>query len=466
MEFIKFYTHVFLIINLVLLSYIVVFAKRRALDSIYILIVYALSIGCNYRYFGFSMGQILMLVVMLFGCFGNFYGLRTDKYADRGAIKSLVMLYILYMSGVTIIGYICSVSYKVEGSIIQNEFRPIMQIVQLIALMFTVLYAMRLKREESLAVLNIFNKALLFIAFLGILQWVLFLVLRIDIFPIDREYSGIQYGVSALTSAGFVRACSCVGEPKQFAKFMCIGISLELFCGKYGEKKHLNIGRLVIYGGCILMTASATGVLIAVVAFALYFFMKTERKGLACIGVFAGIAMLLIALKMPFVASKIAYHVERGQIPGLEDCDTTVVRWLISEPLYGVFGVGMGNTVCYAHDYIPSREVAYIANYLFTLRRGLIKYIGEGGIVGIFLILGIFYKFINRAKKDRNLVYEIVFLVIMNLFLTLEAIEGLQFILMALISNVAYKPADIEQVKHYSHTRYKNRIHLKGSIAV
>ena len=370
-------------------------------------------------------------------------GLAASAYVRKpgkkaGNIKNAIILYSLYITMVTIAGYFFISHYELRGSIIQNQLRPVVQIVQITVLLYTILVVLKLSYEESVQIIEIFKKTLMFMAILGIVQWIIFLVFRIDLFPMDRGEA-----LSVVTErGGFLRATACLGEPKQLAKFTTLGVCLELFYGKYKNKK-INMLNITIYILATFSSASTTGVLMVGSAIMLYAFMKMKKKGLGIIGIMAGFLLFITILQIPFVAEKISYRVNVwGEIPGLEDCDTAVVRWLIANPAYAICGVGLANTVGYAYEYIPIGS-PWIAYYPFTLRRGIIQYIGEGGIIGTLIMLYIFYKFISRSKDNVNLKYAVIFLVLMNLFLTVESITGVQLLLIAIISNIAYKSKEI-----------------------
>ena len=448
MIFIRLYHYLFLFLYVAILLYYFVVCKCRLKDAIKLIIVFGFCICSDYRFFGFSLAQLLMMAAFILGISWNNYGRITLH--SGGKIRNRILLYTIYMSMITVIGYLAGRGYKVKGSIIQNELRPVMQILQFLVLMYAVAYTLALNREESLEIIEFLNKALVFVAIMGVIQWTLYYFVKIDIFPLVRD----GRGVTSRTAHGFARATSFVGEPKQFAKFMCIGICLELFCLRNRIRGKINIRRLLLFSVCILMTASATGAIIAAAVYGLYFVMKAKKRGLLLIGILIFLIMAAFAIRLPFVSQKVAYTAEMGgEIPFLENCDTAVVRWLMAEPQYGIFGVGMANTVCYAHDYVPSGS-PWIANYIFTLRRGIILYMAEGGIFGTLMVLSVFIGFIRRTGRNTIYRYGLIFLILMNLFLTAEAINGLQFLLMALVSNVGCEEKVDEREQNFIQLLY------------
>lgn len=417
------------------------------LDAVKLVSAFGFCLCCDYRYYGFSLAQIIMLIAFVIGI--GFTHIFRGITKVGGKLRNLLLIYTIYMSSITIIGYLIGKDYRVIGSIFQNELRPVMQISQLVVLMFLVAYATTLDKDSSVEVLELINRAFVLVAVMAVLQWIIYLLFKIDIFPIARDEAWGRVAVSATTSHGFVRATSFVGEPKHLAKFMCIGISFELFCRNYKDNGRINRFRLILYTVCCLMTASATGAIIACAAYGLFFMMKAKKRGLLFIGVWIMVIAAIITLRLPFVYQKIMLNISYGDIPGLENCDTAVVKWLIDKPYFAIFGVGLANAVCFAHEYVP-QGTAWIAYYVFTLRRGLILYLAEGGIVGLSMVIAIFHQFYKKTPQKSLYRYEILFLIIMNLFLTVEAINGMQFMLMALVSNMGRDNNDNLLVKQES----------------
>lgn len=432
MNILTVYSVLFIFLNIVTTIFIIFWSRRKTFDSVLIILCYAYTFGYDYRILGLQLAHILMMFILTCGWSARKLGKKA------GNIKNAVILYSLYITAVTIIGYFFIRHYALRGSIIQNQLRPVVQIIQVIVLLYTVLVVLKFSYEESVQIIEKFKKVLMFIAILGIVQWIIFWAFRIDLFPMDRGEA-----LSVVTErGGFLRATACLGEPKQLAKFTTLGVCLELFYGKYKYEK-INMPNIIIYILATFASASTTGVLMVGSVIMLYAFMKMKKKGLGMIGIIAGLLFFIAILQIPFVAEKISYRVDVwGEIPGLEDCDTAVVRWLIANPIYTIWGVGLANTVGYAYEYIPIGS-PWIAYYPFTLRRGIIQYIGESGIIGTLIMLYIFYQFILRSKKNLNLKYAVIFLVLMNLLLTVESITGVQLLLIALISNIAYKDEKI-----------------------
>ncbi len=444
MDFLSFYRYLFLIICTCISVYYVLLCKNKMRDAVKLVASFGFCLCCDYRFWGFSLAQILLFFAFVFG-FGSTRIYRAYT-GEGGKLRTLIFIYTVYMSFVTIIGYLIGGDYRVLGTAIQNELRPLMQISQLIVLMFLVAYSTTLDKNSSVEILELINRAFVIVALMAVFQWAVYLFFKVDIFPIARDSLSGKVAVSAKTAHGFIRATSFVGEPKHLAKFMCIGISFELFCKNHKERSKINIPRLSLYTIVCLMTASATGAIIACAAYGLYFAMKAKRKGLLLAGLLIVFVAAVFTFRLPFVYQKIALNVSSGDIPGLENCDTAVVKWLLAKPYYSIFGVGMANTVCFAHEYVPS-GTPWIANYVFTLRRGVILYLAEGGIVGLSLILMVFYRFFKRTPSNNMYRYELIFLILMNLFLTVEAINGLQLLLMALVSNIGLNYREEDRIR-------------------
>lgn len=434
MSILTIYSVFFMFLNFLLGFYLLFYSRKKTHDAVVIILCYGYTFGYDYRILGMQLAQLLTLFIMTCGWSIQKVGRKA------GRIKNAILLYGVYIVAITFIGYSFITDYFLKGSVMQNQLRPVVQSLQIIALLYVVLVILKFGYDESVQIIEIFKKMLVFISILGIVQWIIFWIFKVDLFPMDRGYP-----LSVVTDYGkFIRATACLGEPKQLAKFTTLGVCLELFYEKYKRGK-INIKIIAIHVFATFASASTTGVLMVGTGIVLYIYMKTSKKGIGAIGILAGIILFVSAFRIPFVADKIFFRMnEWGEIPMLEDCDTAVVRWLIANPIYSIFGVGLANTVGYAYDYIPHGS-PWIANYPFTLRRGIIQYVGESGIVGVLPLLYVFYRLILRSRQNWELKYAVIFLVLMNLFLTVEAIMGVQLILMALISNVAYECKKLQE---------------------
>lgn len=386
----------------------------------------------DFRLYGFSLMQILLVLIVFFGLTKE----NSSGLIIENDFKSSVLFYTVYFTLVTLIGYFCRSSYKVEGSIIQNELRPIVQSVQMICLFIAVIIVSKFNGEISLKILNSFHKALLFFAILGIVQVFLYAIVGFDILPMRKDFISEINGLSVTAENGILRATAGMGEPKQYAKFMVLGLAIELLLYKIIGNKGVKWKNVILFGLATYFSSSTTGFLIAFVVLIIYVFKRIKRNAAyVLVAVIVLGVMIPLVLKSDVVIDKFEGAEKRGEIVGLEDSDTATVLWLKNEPQYIIFGTGISNTVAYANEYALDSSL-FINRYPYTLRRGIVKTLAEGGIIGLILQLGVILKLYKRFKYNSDLKYFGFFIIIMHFFLTCEAIIEVQMILLALLGGI------------------------------
>lgn len=401
--------------------------------SITILLCFACTYGYSYKLYGaISLVHILLVFMVIF---------KPNEYKEYGMKKRLccsidIFLYVIYVSLVTMVGYFLRSDYILKGSIIQNQFRPVVQIVFMIMTYFAVDSVKELSGAKSRMVLQIVYKFFLMLAIIGIVQEIIYIGTGVDVFPMMKDYAGAE-GVSAISSNSLLRATAGVGEPKQLAKFLSFGFVMQLICHKFLGYERMKLSHIIIFAVGVFCSGSTTGFLIIAVGILFYF--KTKAKGKATgmlIAILLSIILIPAVLSIPAIQSKLSSASSQGEIPGLENSDTAAVRWFINNPRYLFTGVGLANTVAYANEYAPWGSM-FINSHPYTLRRGIIFHLAETGIIGLYLQSCIMRRLYSNVRSTLKISALFLFFTFTYMFLTLEAINQLLLITMALLSNCA-----------------------------
>lgn len=394
-----------------------------------------LCIGCTFFFDYRILGSISIIHILLVIICISDLKIRKNEEPPEDEARFPIYLYILYISIVTIMGYMFKNSYIVRGSIVQNQLRPLVQIIYMIVTYISVISVRKIDSGISKTIIIAVYKTFLILAIIGIFQSIIYSFIGFDILPMRKDFISSSNGLSAVAKNGFLRATAGVGEPKQLAKFLGIGFSLQLILNRFLGYEKIKWVHLIIFLIAIFFTSSTTGFIFAFVGVVFYLLYITQKHPIALI--FFGIVIVLIIplfLSLPVIKDKFDYAESGDEIIGLEDTDTSAVRWLINEPQFLITGVGLSNTVAYANKY-TSKARSYINNYPYTLRRGIVYHLAETGIIGLILQLIIMFAMYHRIRKQSRLSCAFIFICIMYFFVTIEGISQFQMLLLALLSN-------------------------------
>lgn len=387
----------------------------------------------DYRVLGvISLQQISLIMIALL-----YFVLPLDsiKKVNLVHFKKKYLTIFIYFTIVTLLFHFIKFDFKVQGNLVQNELRSVFQIVQMGFLFLASLVILSISNKSAKRIFNYFVLSIVLLAVFGILQEMVYLIFNFDIFPMRKDFFNSLNGITD-KMYGFVRITVGIGEPKQVAKYLNIGLSCFLFAPSllYVKKYRLFLSAIIALG--ILFTFSTTGYIILFSQIFAYILIKYRKKLVTSSILIVSLLLvfLIIFLKSDFFIDKIEYLVSIGDIPLLENSDSAVVKFFIDNPQYIVFGVGIGNIVAFAYPYAPSGS-QYINNAPYTLRRGIIKNLAEGGIIGSILINSLFLSFIKRTKNI-NIKYLIIFFVFYYNFLTVEALNEFFILFITLLYSI------------------------------
>lgn len=402
----------------------------------YLLILF-FSVGSIFLYEYEILGLISLQQILLFGIGLMFFIIYTYRRLDEKdkKLKQFYTIIFVYFSIITIFYHVLRFDFTLYGNFVQNELRSIVQIMQLGSMLLGSLVLLSISKKTTLKVINIFVISILFLAFFGLLQEFIYLLTNFDIFPMRKDFFNPVYGITD-KMYGFVRITVGIGEPKQVAKYLNLGLSCLLFIPSLIKINKFRLASMIVIILSILFTFSTTGYIILFVQLMIYFInrFKQNIKLLILVSLSFLSIFIIIFVNTDFFMDKIIYLVSLGDIPFLENTDSATVKFLINNPWYSLLGVGIGNIVSYAYMYAPSGSL-YINNAPYTLRRGIIKNLAEGGLIGSCLINYVFLYFIKNIR-DNNIRLLIIFLVVFYNFLTVEALNEFLFLFMTLLYNL------------------------------
>ncbi|HCT63594.1 MAG TPA: hypothetical protein DIC19_05790 [Erysipelotrichaceae bacterium] len=424
-----------------LLPYLAIFSiffvKKNLTEYLIILFFTVGSIYLyDYRLFGFiSLQQILMTCIALL-----YFMLHSDIHKDKDILffKRRYLSIFIFFSIVTILFHLLNFEFKVQGSIVQNELRSVFQIAQLGLMFLSSIVILSVKASIAKRILNYIFFSILLLAIIGLLQELIYLLFNFDIFPMRKDFFNPLFGITD-KMYGFVRITVGIGEPKQVAKYLNIGLSCLIFVPSLLYLKKYRVIFSIIFVLAILFTFSTTGYIILFSQIFIFILIKYRRNILILTMSISllSIISIIVFMKTDFFIDKIEYLVSIGDIPFLENSDTAALKFLLSNPVFILFGVGIGNIVSFAYLYAPLGS-QYINNAPYTLRRGIIKNLAEGGIVGTMLINLLFLSYIKKVK-DSNIRSFILFMVFYYNFMTVEALNEFIMIFIVLLYTIDRK---------------------------
>lgn len=239
------------------------------------------------------------------------------------------------------------------------------------------------------------------LAALGIVQFALFYITGIDIFPLGLfgdagEYRSGAFGSDSFMGGYVFRASSLGGEPKHLSYSMVVGLTI-LACDQVLDG-HLGISprrRLTLAGVMLLalvLSFSTQGFVLlsaSFVALVLYAGVvrgvtKAQRNLLAAILAVAAAVLAVPELAEVLVARSFGRVVE---LQGLEDWNVAVLDWLSETPAALPLGVGLGNVHLYAAPWVPQESLYYMRGSIFVAKSGGLRLLSEAGLVGLALFL-------------------------------------------------------------------------------
>lgn len=318
------------------------------------------------------------------------------------------------------------------GSFFQNGWgRVITQTVKL-AIITGFLAAILGDRDDfdpGLAIKALIYSSVI-LAVLGIIQFFVFYGTGVDLFPVgifmdeDLARSAVLSG----ESTEYLRITAFAGEPKGLGVANAIALLLLFY---YGPSLGFRPGRRrLMQCVCIValvLTASASGVFILLIAGSMAMAFKFHRKpmgaqttGWLSLGILWGATAVFL-----MVASADATGVRYYDYSGtnlldavyerlltrveLLDTDQLIMESFLLEPLHLIFGYGMGLQHHYIQDLIPREQWYYLGGNIAPAKSGVTEWVGNAGLLGgslmaLFLarLVPVWRRAENAAEKRRQ----------------------------------------------------------------
>lgn len=245
-------------------------------------------------------------------------------------------------------------------------------------------------------------------ATLGIVQYLIYISLGINIFPILR--GGIigshiyqQDAAFFLNGIKFIRVNALAGEPKTLALFLCAGIGISVFFlfHNVSTKREKMITTISIFIQLIalMLTFSTLGYICLLAGMIVYTF-SIKRKLSAIFAILISFFIILNLISIPFVVSDI-FHTRFLERLGFEDMDLIYLSFIQRNPDFLLFGTGYGNFHLAAFQ--ETQEIIPWKFGIVLPKLGVLNLLAQSGIVGLVIFsslpIMIIRKLNNLARK-------------------------------------------------------------------
>lgn len=295
---------------------------------------------------------------------------------------------------------------SLRGPVIRALLQIVMFLVTVAPVFVVPLFAERFGGLEKLVKAYVLSCVAL--AVVGWVQLAVWFATGHDPFPLGLT-DQVLGGLASSRSGQFVfdggviyRMSSFGGEPKYLGVGLLVAILLLQAKGVRLSRYEVALWAFLFVS--MIATFSTTALILWVVTTLAMVFVESgawilsnrfRRWGISTR--FASALVLLLILSVPFLfewrlAALVEFQtvdrVSREQFAFLEDFNWAVVRFLQSEPVLALAGVGFGNAHLYAEEFLPGYAVEYAASTPFTAKSGLLRWISEIGTLsfGAFLV--------------------------------------------------------------------------------
>lgn len=294
-----------------------------------------------------------------------------------------------------------------QGNIMREEGRFLVQIILNIlpvyGLLFLIVNYVK-TYDQVIRGLRAFLSGITVLVALGLLQFLVFKVANIDLFPLGSYTGNTRTSVFDVVAglSGWIRICSLGGEPKGLAAIAAVGLGTLLVLGKFlpNTVKRYSI-KAWVFALTLILTLSTGGILLGALLTMLAFLFRITLSRInwnwTRLSVFLpATGILIISLRYFAYIEEVfqsriinrIYGVDSATAGGVEDFDQTILAFLKDQPEWAIFGTGWGNVHNLAQQYIPSEFAYYMQDTIFVAKSGYLKVVSESGGVGLLLLIG------------------------------------------------------------------------------
>ncbi|MDD5202068.1 MAG: hypothetical protein PHH41_02885 [Sulfurimonas sp.] len=391
---------------IVLLIFIILFAlyTKKKIDLFGILIFLLpfnqifINVGLNLYAYQF----ILILLIVLH--------LKKTKILFIGN-KTIVLFISYVIISTAIISAFFITSFLPLGGFFRSEGRFIAQII-LYLLTFSFIPISYLYISNFMDILKYFKIFFISLIVLSILGWIQFFIYNmtnIDIFPLAIIDGNIRSGVDVMLDMLIFRMSSLGGEPKGLAISLSIGV-ITMHTFNYYQIKFFKYDTLIkiLFLSALLETLSTSGMVLSIILYIVFLVLTLKmnikkmniKKIIVSLMFLVGVLIIIIQNQL-FFQTMIEHRILDRDIAN-EDFDAPIKTLLIDRPQWLLFGSGLGNIHNLAFQDIPQETAHYMSNTIFTAKSGYLKLVSELGLIGFGLFFLLNYSTYRRLKYRHN----------------------------------------------------------------
>lgn len=378
-----------------------VFRKKYDLFSITIFLapfsaIY-MNIGLNLSIF-----QVFQILLILYMFLLMIYNHKISFISYRNINLTIFIFYSIIVTIILSIYFI--EDFKNMGGWFRSEGRFFSQIIlfllsfSLISIAFHYIKSI----NDVFKYIKVILEGMIILAVLGWLQFFIFNIFHIDIFPLGLRdgiaYSGIEQKLNLF------RISSLSHEPKGLSIFMVIAFFVLQVFNHYKIQffKYDSLIKLLFFVTCFATLATSGIVLFFIIGFVYLIFINRKLLKNSFKNFFLFFIIICIFVSLGYVYYEILKSLIESRLLDRdivsEDFDAPIQLFLIDKKEYLFFGVGLGNIHNLVTNYIPFEYLHYMNKIIFSAKSGYLKLISEIGIVGFSLFIIIFYKLYKNLK--------------------------------------------------------------------
>lgn len=308
--------------------------------------------------------------------------------------------------------------------------------------------------------LKVYISGLILLVILGWVQFSIFYLTKVDIFPLGGIAGVSHSGLWSFDGTTFFRMSSLGGEPKTFSISLVVGFFIILFSNRHNIF-FFKYDPILKYSFIFtsFATLSTSGMVLFIILYSFFLFYITTntrlvatrniKKTIYSLSIFF-ILCLFVFNYWDFISVIIQKRIFERDVMS-EDWDAPIQIWLSKSPEFIFFGSGLGNVHNFAYPYILKETLFYMENSIFVAKSGYLRIVSELGLVGFFLFIFMIYNtyrklgtvsnFAEASTKKLFVVMQAILVVIVLSFLARGSMLGELSVFMAISTTLAYSKA-------------------------